>query len=194
MSKLNRKDSRARRKRGIRKKVRGTVEQPRLTVFRSLKHIYAQVIDDQSGKIIAVVSSLEDDVQNQIKERRSAVESEVQSSDSKADVDKGSKSEEAVVKSGSKSAKEKKKQKSGKKAKKGGKAAMSAAPKVRRKTMHYRPKPAGKVLQAMVVGEVIAERCKEKGLEKVVFDRNGFRYHGRVAALADGARAKGLKF
>ena len=115
MSKL---DGRARRKRRIRKKISGTTERPRLSVFRSAKHIYAQVIDDTSGRTLAASSS---------KAKDFAAEG------SKVDV-------------------------------------------------------------AKAVGSLIAEACKTAGIEKVVFDRNGYIYHGRVKALADGAREGGLEF
>jgi large subunit ribosomal protein L18 len=97
----------------------GTTERPRLAVFRSLDHIYAQVIDDASGRTLAAASTLE-------KELRGG---------------KHSKAEEAAV-----------------------------------------------------VGRLIAERAKSAGVGKVVFDRAGFRYHGRIKALADAARGAGLDF
>jgi large subunit ribosomal protein L18 len=111
----------ARRKRHerIRLRLSGTVERPRLAVFRSLEHIYAQVIDDTSGRTIAAASSLE----------------------------------------------------GGKKAAKGTKTEL-----------------------AEVVGRRIAERAKSAGVERVVFDRAGFRYHGRIKALAEAARGAGLDF
>lgn len=99
----------------IRKKVSGTAERPRLSVFRSLKNIYAQVIDDVNGVTIVSASSL--DIEN-----------------------------------------------------------------------------GGNVDAAKEVGKLIAERAKEKGIDSVVFDRSGYIYHGRVAALAEGAREGGLEF
>jgi large subunit ribosomal protein L18 len=114
-------DSRMRRKSRIRKKVGGTQERPRLSVFRSARHIYAQIIDDRNGRTLASASSLE----------KSLVE---------AVVDKK------------------------------------------------------KVEKAAMVGKLLAERAQAKGIDKVVFDRNGFLYHGRVKAVSDGAREAGLKF
>jgi large subunit ribosomal protein L18 len=111
-------EGRARRKLRIRKKVEGTTERPRLTVFRSNKQIYAQVVDDATGKTIASATSIG---------REHAGE--------------------------------------------GGKRATAAQ-----------------------VGEAVASACKEKGITQVVFDRNGYIYHGRVKALADGARKGGLSF
>ena len=104
----------------IRRRVVGSLERPRLSVFRSSKHIYAQVIDDLRGVTLAAVSSRE--------ELATRVEGK-------------------------------------------GKSAVSTA-----------------------VGKLLAERAREKGVEKVCFDRGGYLYHGRVKALADGARAGGLNF
>jgi large subunit ribosomal protein L18 len=112
---------RERRKLRIRKKVGGTTERPRLSVFRSTKHIYAQVIDDVTGKTLAHASTLSKDLKGTL------------------DDDKK----------------------------------MDAAKKV---------------------GALIAKVCKSKGIDKVVFDRNGYLYHGRVSALAEAAREAGLEF
>jgi large subunit ribosomal protein L18 len=108
----------------IRKKVQGTAERPRLNVYRSVNHIYAQVIDDAKGATIVAATSVE-----------------------KGKGIKGDK----------------------------------------------RP-TGGNLGSAKEVGKLIAERAKEKGIEKVVFDRGGYLYHGRVKALADAAREAGLKF
>jgi large subunit ribosomal protein L18 len=118
-STLNRVAARQKRHVRIRLTLEGRTERPRLAVFRSLNQIYAQVIDDTSGRTLAAASSLE-------KELREG--------------------------SGNKSA------------------------------------------QAKQVGALIARRSKEAGIDKVVFDRSGFRYHGRVRALAEGAREAGLDF
>jgi large subunit ribosomal protein L18 len=112
-------NSRTRRHLRVRKKVRGTAARPRLAVFRSSKHVYAQVIDDVAGRTIASASTME----------------------------------------------------------------VSAS-----------STGGGTVAAAKSVGERVAERAKEAGVETVVFDRGGFKYHGRVAAVADGARGKGLEF
>jgi large subunit ribosomal protein L18 len=103
----------------IRRRLSGTEVRPRLAVFRSLKHIYAQVIDDQKGTTLAAASSSE-------------------------------KSNEAIT--------------------------------------------GGNLSGAKAVGELVARRAREKGIEAVVFDRGGYLYHGRVKALADAAREAGLKF
>jgi large subunit ribosomal protein L18 len=109
--------SRLRRRRRVRAKVRGTAERPRLSVFRSNRGIQAQVIDDVAGRTLAAVNWTEDDLKS------------LKSMD-----------------------------------------------------------------QAKRAGELLAERAKAAGVESVVFDRGGYRYHGRVKALADGAREAGLKF
>lgn len=132
------------RKARVRKKIRGTSDRPRLSVFRSLNHIYAQLIDDDSGKTLASVSSLRLDIP--------AVEPE-----------KAAPAEEEGKKKGKKSKKEK--------------------------------KPEGlKVRRSRAVGTAIAEKGTSLGIKKVVFDRGGFLYHGRVAALAEAARKNGLEF
>lgn len=109
---------RERRKLRIRKKISGTAERPRLSVFRSAKHIYAQVIDDTSGTTLAHASTL-----------------------SKGAPADGTKSDDAKA-----------------------------------------------------VGKLIADLCKKQNVTKVVFDRNGYLYHGRIVALAEGAREAGLDF
>ena len=114
-SKINR---RAKIKRRIRKKVSGTAQLPRLTVFRSNKQIYAQLIDDTNGVTLASASSYKNDSDSNV----------------------------------------------------------------------------SKIEQAAIVGKEVAEKAIKVGIEKVVFDRNGYLYHGRVKSLADSAREGGLKF
>ena len=122
MGTLNkRKQARLKRKRSIRKKMTGTSERPRLTVFRSSRHIYAQIIDDVSGRTLVAASSLEKAVQD-----ASNIENNV--------------------------------------------------------------------AKAEYIGKLVGQRAVEKGIEQVVFDRNGFLYHGRVKAVSQGAREAGLVF
>jgi large subunit ribosomal protein L18 len=102
----------------IRRKLAGTAERPRLAVFRSVAHIYAQVIDDAAGSTLVSASS----------------------------VDKGGRTK------------------------------------------------GGNVAAAQAIGKLVAERAKEKGIKRVVFDRGGYQYHGRIKALADAARGAGLEF
>jgi len=113
--------ARERRRKYVRKHVFGEPARPRLNVFRSEKHIYAQVIDDRKGQTIAAASSLDTDLREQL---------------------------------------------------------ASAKPLDR----------------AKLVGEKVARRALEKGVKQVVFDRAGYKYHGRIKSLADGARAGGLEF
>jgi len=113
--------ARLKRKQRIRTKIAGTSERPRLSVFRSAQHIYAQLIDDSEGRTLAAASSMEKSVKG--------------------------------------------------------------APDLEKKlaVAHY-------------VGKLIAQRAQEKGIQTVVFDRNGFLYHGRVKAVSEGAREAGLVF
>lgn len=105
----------------VRTKVSGTTERPRLCVYRSLGHIYAQVIDDRTGKTLVSASSVDGDAKKNLK-------------------------------------------------------------------------TGGNVAAAKVIGKAVAERAKAAGVQKVVFDRGGYKYHGRVKALADAAREAGLQF
>ena len=107
-----------------RKRIAGTPERPRLRVFRSVSHIYAQVIDDMSGQTVASASSTEPSL----------------------------------------------------------------------KTMFSKATRGGNVAGAKALGKTIAERLQEKGIKRVVFDRGGFLYHGRIKAVADAAREAGLEF
>ncbi|MDH3674743.1 MAG: 50S ribosomal protein L18 [Anaerolineae bacterium] len=115
--------ARKRRHARVRKRLRGTPECPRLNVFRSLNHIYAQLIDDSAGVTLTSASSLE---------------------------------------------------------------AISNTPD--------EMKGKSKVEQAGIVGKMLGERAVEAGISRVVFDRGGYKYHGRVKALAEGSREAGLKF
>ncbi len=114
---VSRDDIRLRIHERIRHRVRGSAERPRLAVFRSLKHIYAQIIDDAAGRTLVAASSSEKNGPN-----------------------------------------------------------------------------GGNVAGAKQIGQLIARRAKEKGIQKIVFDRGGYLYHGRIKALADAAREAGLEF
>ncbi len=115
------KRARLRRKMRVRRTVLGTSERPRLSVFRSLKHIYAQIINDETGRTLVQASSLSPEI-------------------------KGGDGE------------------------------------------------GGKKEVAKKVGELVAQKALQEGITKICFDRGGYKYHGRVHSLADGARAKGLDF
>lgn len=126
MSAKQQTERRQRRRRSIRKKISGTPVRPRLTVTRSLKHIYIQAVDDVAGQTVAAASSLNDELV------RSLIADEAEGSQN--------------------------------------------------------------VKTSRAVGKAIARRLKEKNIDQAVFDRNGYLYHGRVKAVADGARDEGLNF
>ena len=113
--------ARVKRKARIRKKIEGSPERPRLSVFRSARHVYAQVIDDSAGATLVCASSVEKEVKS-------------------------------------------------------------------------KPKFENKIAMATFIGKLVAQRALDKGIKQVVFDRNGFLYHGRVKALSEGAREAGLDF
>ncbi len=186
--------NKARQKRHIRlrNRLEGTEMRPRLSVFRSDKQIYAQVIDDVTGRTLAAASSLDSalkdfqyqpqETSSQAKETVEVEEVEAVTVASAAPAKKGAKAEKAPK---------------GAKPGTGKKTVLAAAVKGEKKT----PVEAlvaissnHKVSLAHEVGKLVAQRAKEKGIEQVVFDRGGYPYHGRVAALAEGAREVGLKF
>ena len=136
---------RDRRHMRLRNRVVGTPERPRVAVFRSSKHIYAQLVDDINGRTLATVSTLKLDAAPAKPEKPAEEEAEG----------------------------------GGKKKKKKGKKA---------------PPAGAKVVAAREVGRMLAEVAKEKGISRIAFDRGGYLYHGRVAALADAAREHGLEF
>lgn len=115
-------NSRLRSKTKIRKHISGSPERPRLSVYRSLNNVYAQLIDDSSGVTVAAASSLSKEIADDLKSAK------------------------------------------------------------------------GKIAKSKLVGTLIAKKALEKSISAVVFDRNGYRYHGRIQAIADGAREGGLKF
>jgi large subunit ribosomal protein L18 len=118
---VDRANERQRIHRRIRAKVAGNSNRPRLCVYRSLKYIYAQIVDDSQGKTLVAASTAEKDVRSTMKQ-------------------------------------------------------------------------TGNIEASKIVGKMIAERAKAKGIESVVFDRGGYLYHGRIKAIAEGARESGLKF
>jgi len=146
--------SRLRRHERVRKQVHGTAARPRLCVFRSLNHIYAQIIDDDSGRTLAAASSLK-----------------LELAPVPAPAEKASETAEKPEKG--------EKGKGGKGDKGGKKPAPPASLKMRRSS---------------AVGKAIAVAAIEKGIKAVAFDRGGYLYHGRVAALAKAAREAGLEF
>lgn len=116
------KTARQRRKKHIRKVIKGTEQRPRLVVYRSLNQIYAQLVDDRDRSVLTGISSINPAVKEELKDAR------------------------------------------------------------------------GKIAVGKVVGKALAAVAKEKGIKRVIFDRNGYKYHGRVRAVAEGAREGGLEF
>lgn len=116
------KEAQLKRKARVRRKVYGTTERPRLSVFRSARHIYGQIVVDLEGRTVVAASTLTAELAEELKQKKNKIE------------------------------------------------------------------------QAKLVGKHLAKKALEKGIDRVVFDRNGFLYHGRVKALADAAREGGLKF
>ena len=147
--------SRDKRHLRLRSRLRGSGSRPRLAVFRSLKHIYAQLIDDDTGKTLLSVDSRSKAFGEQWKARAEAPEA---------------KAPPAAA------------------APAAGDAAAAPAPTASGNGT------AGNVAAAKIVGGLLATAARERGIERVVFDRGGYRYHGRVKALADAARAGGLVF
>ncbi len=121
MSKTNRRESRARRHKRVRSIITGTAARPRLNVFRSLVHIYAQLIDDATGATLVSASTVDAELRPQMEGKKKAE-------------------------------------------------------------------------QAKLVGQAVAARAQAQGVKTIVFDRGGYRYHGRVKAVAEGAREGGLEF
>lgn len=181
IKKIDANKARLRRHQRIRRHLNGTADRPRLNVFRSGHHIYAQIIDDATGITLAAASTIEEGLRNFQPAPVAA-----------APVAHTGASVETLTPQAEETAKSKKAAKPG-----AGKNALPAAPKHEKKT----PQEAlvaiannHKVSLAREVGKLVAQRAKEKGVTRVVFDRGGYAYHGRVAALAEGARETGLDF
>ncbi len=193
---FNANKARLKRHMRLRNRLEGTQERPRLSVFRSGNQIYAQVIDDITGRTLAAASSLDEALKDfkpapqAVSARKAEERVEVEEvATAAAPAKKGAKAEKPAARVQPKG--------SG-----GGRVAQAktvlpSAKKGEKKT----PVEAlvaisnnHKVALAREVGKLVAQRAKEKGIEQVVFDRGGYPYHGRVAALAEGARETGLKF
>jgi ribosomal protein L18 len=190
----------------MRNRLEGTTARPRLSVFRSGMHIYAQIIDDSTGKTLVAASSLDATLRNfePVKREAPVVQAKGEQVEETAQVEvaastapakgKGAKVEKAPAKGA-----QPQKGQQGKGGRPGtqSKTVLPTAQKGEKKT----PKEAltliadnHKVALAREVGKLVAQRAKEKGVSRVVFDRGGYAYHGRVAALAEGAREVGLEF
>jgi ribosomal protein L18 len=186
---FNANKARLRRHRRVRKRVQGTAERPRLSVFRSAEHIYAQIIDDEHGHTLVAASSLEKAMRE-----AAGTKGKIAASGSAA-AQKGASAAQAAGTEAPAG--------TGEKAGKGGKGGKAAPPPPAAvEPAGDENVPAGlkgivnnhKVAVAKSVGQLIAERARERGITRVVFDRGGYIYHGRVAALAAGAREGGLDF
>lgn len=181
--------ARLRRHQRLRRSVAGSQVRPRLNVFRSGQHIYAQIIDDTQGVTLAAASSLDEAVRAFKPAAKAAPVA-------KAKQSKRTEEEAAAFETEAAPAR-------GKGAKKGKQQAAQAPaplPKAEKRS-HQTPVEQlaaigsnRKVAIAREVGKLLAQRAKEKGVSRVVFDRGGYTYHGRVAALAEGAREVGLEF
>ena len=193
IQRTNKNEIRGRIHKRIRSKVRGTPQRPRLAIFRSLSHIYAQLIDDSKGQTLVAAASSEEAVfkgageKAEHGEKKATVSAPPSTAPLKAEkLPKAEKAEKAE-----KSAKAEK----GEKAEKADKKVAEKAPeKVAKKAPVATKAAGGNVAGAKLIGKAIAARAKEKGIKQVVFDRGGYIYHGRVKALADAAREAGLEF
>lgn len=191
--------ARLRRHRHIRRHLAGTSLRPRLNVFRSGLHIYAQIIDDATGTTLVAASSLDESLQNF--QSAPPIALTTPSKEPSVEVEAVLATEAEPVKG--KGAKAERSTKSAKPQAKGGKpgtqvkTVLPAAQRGQKKTPKEALAPIAdnrKVALAREVGKLVAQRAQEKGVTRVVFDRGGYAYHGRVAALAEGAREVGLDF
>ena len=194
--------NKARLKRHIRMRNRleGTQERPRLSVFRSGNQIYAQVIDDVTGRTLAAASSLDATLKDFKPAPQAAPVVKAEEPVEVEEVEVAVATDAAPAKKSAKAAKAPAKgtaNKANAKPGTGKKTVLPTAAKGEKKT----PVEAlaaissnHKVALSREVGKLVAQRAKDKGIEQVVFDRGGYPYHGRVAALAEGAREVGLKF
>ena len=206
IKRFNANKARLKRHRRMRSRLEGSQSRPRLNVYRSGMHIYAQVIDDTTGQTLAAASSLDEALRNFVPRKKAATteESKLEAASETVSVEmaaevsptkgKGAKAEKSQAKGG-----QPKKGNTGK----GGKpftqvkTQLPSAVKGAKKTPIEALDSIAdnrKVALAREVGKLVAQRAKDKGIRQVVFDRGGYAYHGRVAALAEGAREIGLSF
>jgi len=206
IKRFNANQARLKRHRRMRSHLEGSQNRPRLNVYRSGMHIYAQIIDDTTGQTLASASSLDEAVRNfvSVKRAASSEESKKEAVSETAAVEiaaevaptkgKGARTEKTQAKGG---------QPQKGSTSKGGKpftqvkTQLPSAVKGVKKTPVEALKAIAdnrKVALAREVGKLVAQRAKDKGISYVVFDRGGYAYHGRVAALAEGAREIGLSF
>lgn len=193
IKKFNANKARQKRHLRLRNRIEGTGARPRLSVFRSGNQIYAQVIDDLTGNTLAAASSLESALKDFKPAPQAAPVAKAEEVVEFAEVEVAT----AAAPAKKSAARTEKAPKASNKPGTGKKTVLPTAAKGEKKT----PVEAlvaissnHKVALAREVGKLVAQRAKEKGIEQVVFDRGGYPFHGRVAALAEGAREVGLKF
>ena len=204
IKKFNANKARLKRHYRMRNRLEGNTARPRLSVFRSGKHIYAQIIDDSTGKTLAAASSLDAtlrDFKPTKKEAPSAQAKAAQVEEEVAQPEMAASAAPAKGKGAKAPAKGAQPQKGqqGKGGRPGtqSKTVLPTAQKGEKKTPVEALAPIAdnhKVALAREVGKLVAQRAKDQGVSRVVFDRGGYAYHGRVAALAEGAREIGLEF
>jgi len=206
---FNANQARLRRHHRIRRGLEGSVERPRLSVFRSGQHIYAQIIDDSTGRTVAAASSIEETLRSfQVTPKAAPAAKSKKAGTEEAPAEmaaevapargKGARAEKAAPRTQAKGPQPQK-----------GAPARGGKPAAQVKTLLPTAEKGAaktpvealaaiadnrKVAIAREVGKLVAQRAKEKGVSRVVFDRSGYTYHGRVAALAEGAREVGLNF
>ncbi len=210
IKRFNANTARLKRHQRMRNHLEGSQERPRLSVFRSGHHIYAQIIDDTTGRTLVAASSLEENLRDfkpaskegsLLSKVGDAVQAVVEKAgdvvEMAADIlpgkGKGAKTEKTAQKAPAKGGQPQKGGKPGTQVKTQLPTAQKSAAKTPVEALAAIADNR-KVAAAREVGKLVAQRAKEKGVSRVVFDRGGYAYHGRVAALAEGARESGLNF
>ncbi len=202
IKRFNANQARLKRHHRMRSRLEGSQNRPRLNVYRSGMHIYAQVIDDTTGQTLAAASSLDEALRNFVPEKKAASAEESKRETASVEMAAG------VAPTKGKGARTEKTQAKGGQPQKGStskggkpftqvKTQLPSAVKGVKKTPVEALNAIAdnrKVALAREVGKLVAQRAKDKGISHVVFDRGGYAYHGRVAALAEGAREIGLSF
>ena len=202
IKRFNANQARLKRHHRMRSRLEGSQNRPRLNVYRSGMHIYAQVIDDTTGQTLAAASSLDEALRNFVPEKKAASAEE-----SKRETASVEMAAEVAPTKGKGARTEKTQAKGGQPQKgstsKGGKPFTQVKTELPSAVKGVKKTPVEalnaiadnrKVALAREVGKLVAQRAKDKGISHVVFDRGGYAYHGRVAALAEGAREIGLSF
>jgi len=202
IKRFNANQARLKRHHRMRSRLEGSQNRPRLNVYRSGMHIYAQVIDDTTGQTLAAASSLDEALRDFVPEKKAASAEE-----SKRETASVEMAAEVAPTKGKGARTEKTQAKGGQPQKgstsKGGKPFTQVKTQLPSAVKGVKKTPVEalnaiadnrKVALAREVGKLVAQRAKDKGISHVVFDRGGYAYHGRVAALAEGAREIGLSF